>query len=341
MLARLRQLLARDRSGPGTAALEQHREPAPDEVRVGGHVLRLPPLCTVHYGLPMFDWRMVYEWVDRLDEARRNEAWTACERAWLLRMREALGAGYRLDETAHAAVVSSLDPGTARATLDYIERTLRRIHRILDGIAGEDGYGKEVLLVFDDEQRYYEYVSFYYPEEGEFATSGGMYLSGGCNHFVTVKADLAAIEPVIAHEMTHGCVSHLPLPLWLNEGMAVNMEWRLAGSRYEVEKAAELRLRHPEFWNAQRIQEFWSGKSFESTGAARSLSYDLARVIAQQLAKDWEAFKRFVLAAHRDDGGASAARLHLGVDLGAYAAVLTGHEPDTDWAPAVTASDQR
>ena len=32
------------------------------------------------------------------------------------------------------------------------------------------------------------------------------------------------------HEMTHGSVAHLPLPLWLNEGLAVNTERRLAGA---------------------------------------------------------------------------------------------------------------
>ena len=41
-------------------------------------------------------------------------------------------------------------------------------------------------------------MSYYYAEDGEFATSAGMHISAGCSHFVTRKADLSAIEPVIA-----------------------------------------------------------------------------------------------------------------------------------------------
>ena len=50
------------------------------------------------------------------------------------------------------------------------------------------------------------------PEHGERAASGGMYIDEGCRHFVTVKSAPCAIEPVIAHAMTLGCVADLPLP---------------------------------------------------------------------------------------------------------------------------------
>src|SRR5262245_56107996 len=48
-----------------------------------------------------------------------------------------------------------------------------------------------------------------------------MHISPGCSHFVTMKPDLYSVEPVVVHEMTHGCLSHLPIPAWLNEPAGV------------------------------------------------------------------------------------------------------------------------
>lgn len=68
-------------------------------------------------------------------------------------------------------------------------------------------WGKDILLVFDDEESYYRYVSYFYPESGEFAFSSGMFINAGCSHYVTMKGDLRLIEPIIAHEMTHAFLS--------------------------------------------------------------------------------------------------------------------------------------
>ena len=215
---------------------------------------------------------------------------------------------------------------------DLMERTLGRVVKLLDGIARIPPLGKDLLVVFDDDESYYRYVSCYYPDAGEFAFSGGMHIDAGCSHYVTVKNDLRAIEPVIAHEMTHGCVGHLPLPVWLNEGLAVNTEHRLAGAR-STHTQQQLRSKHLVFWGAHEIQEFWSGKSFLRTDDGNLLSYDLARLLVEQLAKNWESFAPFVLAADQVDAGAAAARLHFDVDLGEFVCALFDQEPSPAWSP--------
>jgi hypothetical protein len=55
--------------------------------------------------------------------------------------------------------------------------------------------------------------------------------------------------------------------------------------------------------------------------------------MVSQFASNWERFRLFVLAANMDDGGASAAREHLGVELGEVAAVLLEQQSDANWAP--------
>lgn len=246
-----------------------------------------------------------------------------------------LGGAFRLEEGATALLLSSLERNVAHATLQYMERTRKRIGAVLKGIA-DVPEGKALLIVLDDEKQYYEYVSHYYPETGEFAFSGGMHIGLGFAHFVTIKRDLRSIEPVIAHEMTHGCLEHLPIPDWLNEGIAVNTEHRLAGPGARLYTLEQMHSKHRRFWGNREIQEFWSGASFLRTDDGNMLSYDLARILVEQFSRAWEPFKAFVLAADRADAGAAAARKHLGVSLGASVIALMEIEAASGWEPEPT-----
>jgi hypothetical protein len=289
-------------------------------------------------GLPILDWVAVQQWIASIeDERSQAAAWTACELAWLEHFRAALGPDYRITQEGSAVLLSSLESRVANATLAFVEKTLHRIVRILDGVAHVAEWGKDILVVFDDDETYYRYVAHCYPEAGHFAGSGGMYIHHGCGHFATVQADLRAIEPVIAHELTHGCLSHLPIPAWLNEGLAVSTERRLCpppsdafGGRLNPQ---QMHARHRQFWGPAEIQEFWSGRSFLRSDDGNELSYDLARIIVSQFGSDWERFRSFVLAASMENGGASAAREHLGLDLGAVAAALLEQPPGAQWSP--------
>jgi hypothetical protein len=319
---------------PGAKPDKRSRAPAWVTLREGDE-FPLARHTSWHHGFPLLDWTKARAWVDALEpESRRVEAWSACERAWLLHFRDALGARFRLDESSGAAVVSSLEPGVAGAVLEHMARTLRRIGAVLEGIAQTAAWGKDILLVFDDEESYYRYVSHYYPESGEFAFSGGMHLNAGCGHFVTVKGDLRQLEATIVHEMTHACLEHLPLPLWLNEGLAVNTERRIGGvARVPLGAPERLHERMRRFWSVVSIQEFWSGESFHRPGESNELSYELARIVVEQLAGDWKPFVDFVRRAQRADAGAAAARDCLGLDLGHAVTALLERDTPRSWSP--------
>jgi len=324
------------------------RSPTPDETapdaRSGLHKLEptgqdedapdFPLAARIKYvnGLPYVDWKAVGAWIATLPPELHPAAWSSCSTAWLLELKGALGPQYRLDEGKRTALLSSIEPALAPVTLDFMDKTSMRITRLLDGVAAP-GEGRSILVVFDDEDSYYNYVSYYYPEKGEFALSGGMYIDSGLGHFVTVKSDLHSVEPVIAHEMTHASVARLPLPLWLNEGLAVNTERALTWSGRPLRAPDEMHRRHLAFWGSPEIQEFWSGKSFSRTDEGSELSYDLAQIMVEQMAKDWPAFRAFVLAANRSDSGAQAARVRLGVDLGSYVCALLEKDDARGWAP--------
>ena len=78
-----------------------------------------------------------------------------------------------------------------------------RIAAVLDGLAAPPAWGREILMVFDDDETCYRYVSRSCGRDGEFAASAGLFVNDGCGHFVTMKADLRVVEPTIVHGLTH------------------------------------------------------------------------------------------------------------------------------------------
>ncbi len=138
------------------------------------------------------------------------------------------------------------------------------------------------------------------------------------------------IEPVIAHELTHALVRHLPLPLWINEGIAVSTERRLCPTVRSEFRPAELRAKYAGFWNEDTIQEFWSGKSWRRPDDGNALSYELATTFIGLIAQNWPSFVVLVNAADAQDAGDGAAREHLGYPIANLAEAVLG---PGDWTP--------
>jgi hypothetical protein len=232
-------------------------------------------------------------------------------------------------------ILSSLEPAIVDAMSRYVTTTRKRVARTLGALANFPAGLKSIVLVLDDEDAYYRYVSMFDPSEGEFALSGGSFINMSCPHFVVRRDNLSAVEPVIAHELTHSALAHLELPLWIDEGLAVNTEHRTAGAHRGLHTAKQLHAKHVAFWNDELIQQFWSGASFRRTDDGNMLSYDLARIMVAQMGRRWPAFERFAQGARRADAGASAARAHLELDLGTYVSLMFEREPTAAWSPAL------
>ncbi len=308
-------------------------EPAPAQITSDGvsEAFVLDEHLYDHEGLPILDWQAALDWSARTSNPVRSLV--NCKRGWLLHLRDALGEGYELHESAHAAVLTAGDARFAGAMLDFIERTRRRISVTLEGLATFLDDDREVLIIFDDHETYYRYVSHAYPEDGEFAFSSGMFLHAGCPHFVTMLDDHHTVERVITHEMTHASVAHLPIPLWLNEGLAVNAEDRLMGRMPKLFQPAEMRQKHRAFWNSDTIQEFWSGHCFGRPDDGCMLSYDLAQILVEIFAGNWPRFRAFAAAASYRDAGAAAASEHMSLDLGESIAAIFEQSSAAGWRP--------
>jgi hypothetical protein len=125
------------------------------------------------------------------------------------------------------------------------------------------------------------------------------------------------------------CVAYLPLPLWLNEGLAVVFDRTVAQARQPF-LDHELRDRHLAFWNAERIQKFWAGVTFGEPGDSNELSYNLAEICVNLLLSQSKGFGDFVKHADWHDAGQTAALDAMGSDLGKTAGTFLG---PGNWRP--------
>ncbi len=172
-------------------------------------------------------------------------------------------------------------------------------------------------------------MSYFISEDGEYGLSSGAYLNRGYGHFAFPNQELAIAESIAAHEMTHALVSHLPIPVWLNEGIAVSIEDLITGSS-PLRMGKDKYTQHQLFWGEEEIQEFWSGDSFSRPDEAQELSYHLAQFVVNSLSQDYDAFIQFANKANDIDGGESAAIEVYGGSLGN---LITQFFGVGDWSP--------
>lgn len=264
---------------------------------------------------PRPDWEKIYAHIDKnISEQDLPKTWEAIANVWVNKIITELGDSYTSNESKNFILVSNQNKKYNTTLLKFLEKSLNQILKLLDGITSDEGHGKHIALVFGTNEEYYSYICYFYPE-GEHSISSGVYLNRGYGHFALPYADLTAAEPTVAHELTHACLGHLPIPLWLNEGFAVSLEDALTGS-WPLRMDKDQYKKHKKFWGKEEIQQFWSGESFGRPDEGNSLSYDLARFAIKSLSHDYNQFREFALNANYEDGGEAAAIKYFGGSLG-------------------------
>lgn len=274
------------------------------------------------------DWDNLAKKIDDKSSVEElNIYWTKeCEK-WLHAIINHYGNDYRIEASDDFFIMSNESKRYIELFSTFIERTLKRILFTLKGIASDVGYGKYVVMIFQNPEDYYNYLEMMYPEDSEISFSSGVFINHGYGHFVFPSQNIEISEPIAVHELTHSCLTHLPIPLWLNEGLAVLMEEVLAGQKLYIDK--QNFKRHQQYWNEKTIQKFWNGDSFHST-ESQELSYHLAHIIVRNLSKDYSSFSSFINAANYEDSGNRAAKEYLGSSLNSLVGTFLG---EGNWKP--------
>lgn len=299
----------------------------------------LPDALRVEEHFSRGNWSVIAEEIERrTDASQRLEAWNEAILQWLFRLKEELGGTAAVFASRDCFGMSDVEPEDALAAYDFADRALQKIRLALGDTALDLAGARPLLLIFADADDYFTYLSRYYGE-GSFALSAGV--------FIHAQHDLAHIalpftttldtNTTIAHELTHFLVSHLPLPAWLNEGLAMGFDRSLTGLP-PVLLDVELAERMRDFWSPDNIQGFWAGQTFHEPGDASDLSYALAAVLIQWLQQKGPLFREFVRQADWQDAGQHAALELLGENLGELLGGLLG---PGEWRPQRAAIARR
>lgn len=302
-------------------------------------------------GFHRADWRAIDRWlgtnINSMDiEAAYNEA----ALFWVTKLRDDLGGNYFVLQSSQTILLCDRPDTQARWLLNYSGQVATTIKQVLGQIAWAGALGHDVILLFSDEDDYYQYLSHHCPD-GEQASSGGVCIHSGYTHIAMPWYDqLDTAANTIVHELTHDCLAHLPLPLWLNEGIAVTVQKAIAPPEFGTTQSDDSRLstaimnwrppimwdelaeRHFAFWTEENIQTFWAGTSFYIPGDSNELSYSLAEVFVKLISERSAAgdFQALLQAAHHDDAGQTAMLDILDTNLADIAGIFLG---EGNWRP--------
>lgn len=251
------------------------------------------------------DWKMIREFVEaHVPQDALASTWNEIAAKWLEEMVTDLGGNARVIQSYNFYCLSDLEAETTRTLLAYAEFAVGTIRRYLHTAAWRGYNGKHVLLLFSDPDDYYAYVSYYH-RAGVHILSDGMFIRRNYAHIALPYVDTRSAQHVLAHELTHNLLCHLPIPVWLNEGLAVTLEKLVTQHGLILDR--ELAERHRNHWNETNIQAFWAGKTFNIPGDDSQLSYSLGEILVNLLSEKGSDFIEFVKAADWRDGGQDAA----------------------------------
>src|SRR6266404_1508980 len=275
------------------------------------------------------NWKVIGELIQQAASVEElPRAWSEAAVQWVEQVRSDLGGEYRVASSTEFILLSALDRAAANRILALAERILERISLALKDAVWKSEYGKHVILLFSEQDDYYQYVSYFH-REGIHPTSGGCLIHKDYVHIAMPFFDGTSVRRTLAHELVHNSLVHLPLPLWLNEGVALIIDRTAADWRDPI-LDHDLRDEHLAFWNADNIQGFWAGVSFHEPGDSNKLSYSLAEIVLTLLLGMPRDSVAFLKQADRDDAGQTAALDVLGMDLGDTMATFLG---PGNWRP--------
>jgi len=280
------------------------------------------------HGYSYPDWEKVWQQVNaRIPRSSWNAVYRRLARQWVSQLCEDLGGDYRGYESERFLLMCAEGRKVSETLLQYSENAQAAIAGQIGKLNDREVFGKQVLLVFSEDDDYFTYISHFYPD-GTHNLSSGVFIYAGYGHVALPFRFAFSAKAVLIHELVHNSLFHLPIPTWLNEGLAQRIERHLGNRGFVLD--GELAHRHREFWNAENIQRFWAGFSFGEPGDSSQLSYSLGEILVELLAGNYAAFIDFVSEADWRDAGQDAAVRIVDKDLGA---VMEGFLGSGDWRP--------
>jgi hypothetical protein len=289
------------------------------------------------HSLPRPQWKQIHAWIKQhVDESDVSYAWQEIAFDWLSTLRNRLGGSYSVNRSRNFLLLTSRSRVGVESILNTSEGAAQKLVRWLGPVAEKRGNGPHVILDFATLEQYYDYVSYFHSPDSHTIASGGMFLGRGYQHIALPPSN--GMQSVLIHELTHNRLSHLRLPLWVEEGIAVTMERRIGGNN-QGGLDRELNRKHRAYWSPETMAAFWNGNSFRNPeGEISHLSYSLAEILIDLMVQEFPNFMDFVGRADRKDAGQEAANETFDVSLNDIAAAFLG---PGDWTSRIVAEPEK
>lgn len=279
--------------------------------------------------LPRPNWRIIGEWIDsQVPPEARDAAWHSAASQWLDRLARALGGEYEVRELDDFLLLSACDPVEATWLLQSAAAAKARVVELVGSLGEEAGSGPHVMLAFDTEDAYAQYVLDPNDQATVTATGGSCFTEGYVHIALPPHESTEQLLLTLAHEITHMVLAlrRLELPLWLEEGITHMVEV-VCGARSAPASEEDDILSH---FQKVGLHDFWYGSSFDDPDAQRA-SYTLsAELMRRFVTEPPDAFRAFCQAARRGDAGEHAAERHLGKTLADLVTPILG---PGEWHP--------
>jgi len=280
------------------------------------------------HGYSYPDWKKFWQQVNAgTPRSSWDGVYRQAARQWVSQLCEDSGGDYRAYESERFLLMCAEGRKVSETLLQYSENAQTAITERIGRLKDREVFGKQTLLIFSEDDDYFTYISHFYPE-GTHNLPSGVFIYAGYGHVAMPFRFAFSAKAVLTHELVHNSLFHLPIPTWLNEGLAQRIERHLSNHGFVLD--GELAQRHRKFWNTENIQRFWAGYSFGEPGDSSQLSYSLGEILVELLASEYGAFLDFVSEADWRDAGQDAAVRILDKDL---AAVVEGFLGPGDWRP--------
>lgn len=292
---------------------------------------QIAPFLFQEEGLPHVDWGMVEVWIERKargDLTVSQSLRRAVAAAWLDELRDAMPTDSRRWRRASVEGLAPLEGSVGLRAAKAADHSIDVIGKAMREIRGDPATNPIppiAVVILATAEEYYSFISHFYGEEGEYATSGGIYVRSSADTFplLAVNGQMTEhLESTIAHELTHHALHpdmtdagiSEGLPLWAEEGLTQLMEERVTGlANFRFDRA--LLARHRELWEEIGFDGFADGSTFHSPeGERQDLSYNLALALTNNLLTTRpKAFFAFARACRNEGANAAdAASDHLG-----------------------------
>jgi hypothetical protein len=245
-------------------------------------------LLRTEHDLPHLDWGAAESWARTQTSQNPAALRRAIAAAWLDELRDALKDDHRRWRHATVEGLGPLDDNLAIRAAKGADRAIEIITDSLQRLRGNAPIPLVAIIALRKTDDYYSFIAPYYPDEGEFGTSGGVYLNEGGFALPMIVLPMTAkwaVEQTLAHELTHHALRGKRLPLWAEEGLTQMMEERVTGhSNFQLNQ--EMLDRHQNRWGEDddALERFFSGESFHSPhDDEQELAYHLAQFLVRGL----------------------------------------------------------